>query len=369
MYTGQYNSKNGVKLNTDKLLGTTIFDDLAPRYLTGLVGKYLNSWDAFEPLPALDWSAIVPKGHASYGRQTFQVNGELRTSTKIHNSKLMVDFAFEFLDAAQQQEQPFFLVLAFAAPHFPAKPSSQDVNRFNRERIRRAPSYLKANDQKPRYVLSNFKKARFRQQSDTKFLRRQANTLFGLDRELARLYEKVDFKETIVIFISDSGLMHGEHGLFSKGFPYQEAIRVPMLIRYDPLTANATVYKNLVSHVDLTATLYELTNSAPSRQIDGISLVPTFYNSSQSIRQSILLEGWKGEIGEIFRSNYVGILTNDRIKLIRNQNDRGELYDLNRDPYEIRNAYYLANARNQRELHEAELDKILLGIRGKVEFD
>jgi N-acetylglucosamine-6-sulfatase len=369
IYTAQYNSKNGVYTNSTKLLSKTIFDDIAPRYFTGLIGKYLNSWNAGESLPALDWSAVIPNGHASYGRQVYQINGELNELTGEHNSKRVVDFAFEFLSVAEQQQQPFFLVLAFAAPHFPAKPDAQDLRQFKNERLKRPPSFLKADSRKPRYVLANARRARSQQYADTKFLLRQSPTLFGLDRELSRLYQRIDFTKTAVVFISDNGLMHGEHGLYSKGVPYQQAMRVPLFIRYDSMIAQPAVCNSLVAHIDMAATLYDITNTTPSRVIDGSSLVPTFSNSAHIIRESLLLEGWRGESSPLYRPNYFGILTNARSKLVHNQNDRSEFYDLKSDLYEMRNVYTSSNISRQRQDHEIELNRLLLENRGKISFN
>ncbi len=52
------------------------------------------------------------------------------------------------------------------------------------------------------------------------------------DRAIGKLLAEVDLKETIVVFTSVHGDMHGSHGLFRKAWPYEESIRVPLLVRY-----------------------------------------------------------------------------------------------------------------------------------------
>lgn len=54
----------------------------------------------------------------------------------------------------------------------------------------------------------------------------------GTDRAIGKLLTEVDLSETIVVFTSVHGDMHGAHGLFRKGWPYEESIRVPLLVRY-----------------------------------------------------------------------------------------------------------------------------------------
>ena len=52
------------------------------------------------------------------------------------------------------------------------------------------------------------------------------------DRAIGKLLSEVDLAETIVVFTSVHGDMHGGHGVFRKGWPYEESIRVPLLVRY-----------------------------------------------------------------------------------------------------------------------------------------
>jgi arylsulfatase A-like enzyme len=52
------------------------------------------------------------------------------------------------------------------------------------------------------------------------------------DRAIGKLLAEVDLSGTIVVFTSVHGDMHGSHGLFRKAWPYEESIRIPMLVRY-----------------------------------------------------------------------------------------------------------------------------------------
>jgi arylsulfatase A-like enzyme len=60
------------------------------------------------------------------------------------------------------------------------------------------------------------------------------------DRAIGRLLSEVDLAETIVVFTSVHGDMHGSHGLFRKAWPYEESVRVPLLIRREPSFAKAS---------------------------------------------------------------------------------------------------------------------------------
>ena len=52
------------------------------------------------------------------------------------------------------------------------------------------------------------------------------------DRALGRLLAEIDLSETIVVFTSVHGDMHGSHGFFRKCWPFEESVRVPLLVRY-----------------------------------------------------------------------------------------------------------------------------------------
>jgi len=57
------------------------------------------------------------------------------------------------------------------------------------------------------------------------------------DRAIGKLLTEVDLAETIVVFTSVHGDMHGSHGLFRKAWPYEESVRVPLLVRRPPAYA------------------------------------------------------------------------------------------------------------------------------------
>lgn len=71
------------------------------------------------------------------------------------------------------------------------------------------------------------------------------------DRAIGRLLSEVDLTETIVVFTSVHGDMHGSHGLFRKAWPYEESVRVPLLIRRPEARGARHEDLSAVSLVDL----------------------------------------------------------------------------------------------------------------------
>jgi arylsulfatase A-like enzyme len=142
------------------------------------------------------------------------------------------------------------------------------------------------------------------------------------DRAIGRMLAEVDLAETIVVFTSVHGDMHGAHGLFRKGWPYEESIRVPLLIRDRRSAKRPRVDASAVSLVDLPhmavawaegLTWHCKRDSAPI----SMPSVPPFPLQCDRV--------WKG-----FRSQ--------KHKLILNGDGSPWLYfDLEHDPHEMQN--------------------------------
>lgn len=143
------------------------------------------------------------------------------------------------------------------------------------------------------------------------------------DQAVGRLVERVAVENTVVVFTSVHGDMQGSHGLFRKGWPYEESVRVPLLVR------RSSTQRNLVgecatpiSLVDLRACTLAWAGGLPAAQIRDHSLI--------SMPAVVALEH---QCDRIWR----GIRTPSR-KLILNEDGSPWLFfDLELDPYEQEN--------------------------------
>src|SRR5207244_3694115 len=104
----------------------------------------------------------------------------------------------------------------------------------------------------------------------------QYRTLLAVDDAvrtiLTALTQTGRLDNTLIVFASDNGYLWGEHRWPVKMVPYEESIRVPLVIRYDPLTPGASLDTHLVLNIDLTPTFAEVGAAALDRP-DGQSLV------------------------------------------------------------------------------------------------
>jgi arylsulfatase A-like enzyme len=151
--------------------------------------------------------------------------------------------------------------------------------------------------------------------------------LEATDRAIGRLLAEVDLKETIVVFTSVHGDMHGSHGLFRKAWPYEESVRVPLLIRPQRLAVSDQQSANKkddspVSLVDLPhmAVAWAEGREWHCRRDNALISMPA---ATQIALQCP--EAWRG-----FRST--------RHKLVLRTDGTPWLYfDLERDPFEMKN--------------------------------
>jgi arylsulfatase A-like enzyme len=171
----------------------------------------------------------------------------------------------------------------------------------------------------------------------TSVYRHRLASLLSIDDAVEQIVQALansnQLDNTVIIFTSDNGYFLGQHRIpFGKYLPYEEAIRVPLVIR-GPGLAQDRVQKSMVGNVDLAPTILELARARPLRVMDGRSLVPLMKHPGRTWHRALLLEAAASE-----DQTYQGIRTS---KYVYIEHERGarELYDLVRDPYELRSRH------------------------------
>jgi len=166
--------------------------------------------------------------------------------------------------------------------------------------------------------------------------------------------------ETIIVYTSDHGDMMGSHRLIAKTVMFEEAARVPLLIRLPGQRAQRHVAER-VSQIDLVPTLLELTGQPIPGHLEGKSLVPCFEpGDARPLAGDVIIEwntprrergprdpanipAWEREYGSpeqierALNDEIRGIVTPDGWKFNWSSVRDHELYNLNEDPYETRN--------------------------------
>ena len=196
-------------------------------------------------------------------------------------------------------------------------------------------------------------------------IRLRAAMMASVDEGIGMLFEALEraaeLDSTFILFFGDNGYFFGEHGLGpERRFAYEEGIRSPFIARYPKRIKPGSSVRDLVICQDIAPTLIQLAGGKPGPQIQGRSLLPLLSGKRSGWRKSLLVEYWaENAMPWLIGMTYKAVRTG-RYKYIRwvNRSRNGELdelYDLDRDPYEITNvinrpAYRAVRERLRREL-------------------
>lgn len=168
-------------------------------------------------------------------------------------------------------------------------------------------------------------------------------TLKAQDDNVGRLLDYLDksglSKNTIVVFTGDHGFYLGEHGWFDKRFMYEEALKVPWMIRYPGVIKPGSVSNAWVTNIDNAPTILDMAHVKIPDDMQGRSLLPIFKgNVPADWPKSMYYHYYEFAPPHWAMPNY-GIRT-ERYKLIYYYTiNEWELFDLQKDPDEMDNLF------------------------------
>jgi arylsulfatase A-like enzyme len=288
---------------------------------------------------------------------------------ELSRPKFLERHACEFI--AKHQRDPFILVVAFVEPHSPYNGPLNDEHPLDEVKLDATATLRESENIPLRYRLM-----REWQQTEALMDRERLpfQLFFGItpeeyrsikqrylglvtlvDRSIGAILaclERCDLvDDTIVIHTSDHGDSLGAHRLFGKETMFEEAARVPWLIRLAG-QKRSTVVSQPVGHIDFVPTLLDLLGQPKHSQCAGKSLLP-LVNERAVPPQNVFLE-WAPNRTKIKKGTRLArrrmikraveestrtVVARDGWKLCLRDNDSNELYNLNDDPLETRNVY------------------------------
>jgi len=160
----------------------------------------------------------------------------------------------------------------------------------------------------------------------------------NVGRVLTYLEEKGMLENTIIVYTSDQGFYMGEHGWFDKRFMYEESFRTPLMIRLPKSMKQKKEINQMVQNIDFAPTLLDAAGVTVPSDMQGCSLMPLLKGKKmKDWRTSLYYHFYESQDDHAVNKHY-GVRT-DRYKLIHfyNRIDTWELYDLKKDPDEMRN--------------------------------
>jgi N-acetylglucosamine-6-sulfatase len=205
-------------------------------------------------------------------------------------------------------------------------------------------------------------------------IRLRAAMMASVDEGIGMLFEALaragQLDNTFILFFGDNGYFFGEHGLGpERRFAYEEGIRAPFIARYPKRIKSGLRVRDLVICQDIAPTLVQLAGGKPGPQVQGRSLLPLLSGKRPGWRKSLLVEYWaENAMPWLIGMTYKAVRTG-RHKYIRwvNRGRNGELdelYDLDRDPYEISNVINRPAYRTVRERLRRELRRLVVEAGG-----
>jgi N-acetylglucosamine-6-sulfatase len=353
--TGQFSHTHLVYQNGGDYGGLRAFDDQetiatslqSAGYQTGLVGRYLsgyrNAYAGYIP-PGWDrWFVVLQTkldtetayyydyNVSDQGAVVAYGNAEADYSTDVFAAE-----AASFIRTANP-DQPLFLFLATAAPHTPAMPPARYSEEFSDLEHHRPPSFNEADtSDKPAYV-RDWPRLKASNKAAIDDLRiKQYRTLLAVDDAVESVVTALSdtgrLGSTMIVFASDNGFAWGEHKLRGKSVPYEESIRIPLVIRYDALIASPGSDDHLIANIDLAPTFAELAG-ASGGEYEGQSLLPLLSQPPGAWREDLLVEHTQGD-GRV--PTYCAVRSTD-FAYVTYGTAEEELYDLAVDPYQLDN--------------------------------
>ena len=356
----------------------------AAGYQTALLGK----WHLKSDPTGFDYWSILP-GQGEYYNPDFIEMGEPKRQPG-YCTDLLTEMALRWLRTGRDPDRPFFLMLHHKAPHRNWQPAPRHLRRYDGQPIpepetlfddyatrsaaareqemtvrdhltldsdlKMGPAPERLDDEQKRAWEEAYgpKRETFLKEKPEgealvrwkyrRYMEDYLSTVEAVDESVGRVLDELDAtglaRQTLVVYASDQGFFLGDHGWFDKRFMYEESLRMPLLMRLPGFIPAGSARSELVQNLDFAPTFLELAGLAPPADMQGASFLPLLRGERlRGWRQSVYYHYYEYPAVHMVKRHY-GVRTG-RYKLMHfyYDIDAWELYDLQRDPRELRNVY------------------------------
>ncbi|MEX2263768.1 MAG: sulfatase [Bryobacteraceae bacterium] len=334
MLTGKYTHKNGMVANDLRLRESevTIAETLAAEnYRTGFIGKW--HLDGGPRLPG-----FVPPGPRRQGFEFWAANECSHRHFDTHyfrdtpepipikkfEAEGWTDVGIDFLRESKRDGRPFFLTIAMGPPHDPYGAPEEYMKMYDFSKLTMRPNWNKAapNVPGPPEIAAYY--------AATTAVDDQIGRLSATLQELGLA------DDTIFLFSSDHGDMLGSHGLRLKRKPWEESIRIPGILRYPARVKGGHRVNALFTQVDFAPTLLSLCGVSQPAGLQGSDLAPVALGEKPEGPDSAFFQIFGPYQGDGTDAGWRGVRTR-RYMYARYRERPWVLYDLEQDPYQMKN--------------------------------
>lgn len=333
-------------------------------YYNVAIGKWhIHSW----PHDIGFHEYVIPRVHHCHTGQSFTENGGPEFVPSGYSVDYEIGRVEAFLQERAQQEQPFFLYYNISPPHCPVADAPEKYRLMYRpEEIPLRPNVmldrpLERQDYWFKVYRWDFRHYHLHlpytdELPEGYTLRHLIAEYYGMttwvDDTIGRMMAALErtglAEDTIVVFVADHGDNLGSHGLVQKGGPNEEAIRIPMIVRWPRgIPAGQVVAQQVASLVDVMPSLLHLIGAPIPATVQGQSLTPILREERRALEcTEAIIETSAGAGIRTPRYLYFASWEEKRALAAK----PSQFYDLMSDPYQFDN---LAGRATQRDVQEA----------------
>lgn len=396
--TGKHGHKNGVTGNGAPWDGSQF---LFPRqfkengYETALIGKWhLNSLPGEE----FHYSKVL----TGAGKQGFYYNPEFCINAKDtvtqqgYSTDIITEESIEWLEQRKEEKSPFMLLVQYKAPHVPRMPHFRYLDKYKNDTIPEPETLFDDYSTRERYASEanmnmNYRPAPLLEDHDPssniyfdrmseeqfekwhsfkdpiakefrelkekgllegkalkkykyqQFIKDYLRVVDGIDDNVGKILKWLDendqLKEnTVIVYASDQSYFTGEHGWAEKRFMYEEAMKMPFLIRWPGHIKAGSRMNEMIQNIDYAPTFLDIAGIEIPEGVQGRSFKPVLEGKTpDDWRESVYYHYY--DHGKHNVPRHEGVRT-ERYKLIYFYTDGDfEFYDLEADPNEVNNVY------------------------------
>jgi N-acetylglucosamine-6-sulfatase len=346
-------------------------------YTTAHIGKFLNGYGKDRKPPDVprgwtEWYGLID--HSTYrmwGYSMFE-NGERHTygnvrreDPALYQTDVLRRKAVDFVRRHANDDAPFFLSVGFLAPHHESghtqhitgklvRPAPRHRGRYANAALHKSPNFNEQNLSDKPWFIERWNKnlTPAREAKIVKRMRERQESLLAVDEAVEKVIEELretdELDNTYVIFTSDHGYMQGEHRIpQGKMMPYDPSTQVPLLIR-GPGIPSGRRTKALVGNIDMAPSIVQAARARAGLAMDGRSFLPFARQPRLRSLRPLLHEttgqGARGKTntreggakGQQPRVPAWRAVRTTQWLYVDYEGGQRELYNLTRDPYQLR---------------------------------
>lgn len=250
-----------------------------------------------------------------------------------HSSEIYADAAIEHLGKVAKRHAPFFMYVAFNAPHDPRQAPQEYLDLYPVDKIAVPPNYLPEHpfDQGEHKTRDELLAPFPRTELDVQVHRREYYAIIShMDAQIGRILKALQASgkadNTYVIMTADHGLSVGEHGLMGKQNQYECSMRMPLILAGPGIKAGKRIDEMVYQH-SMYATTCDLADVPLPKHVEFPSLVPMLHaENPQPINEEMF--GWLNMLQRSIRTRRHKLIFYAQINLY-------QVFDLENDPWEM----------------------------------